>query len=77
MPKFAQFGSYRIDVRSRDHNPPHFHVIGPDFHALVRIETMEVIAGTVPRRALAEAVEWARAHIEELLTEWRRLNERD
>ena len=43
VPKFKQFDSFQIDVRSRDHNPPHFHVIGPDFHALIRIDSFEVL----------------------------------
>lgn len=77
MPKFKQFDGFQIDVRSRDHNPPHFHVIGPDFEALVRMDTMALMAGRIPRKALAEAVAWASAHRTELTDEWRRLNERD
>lgn len=77
MPTFHRFDGFRIDLRSRDHNPPHFHLIGPDFHALIAIRTLEVLEGTYSRRALAEAVAWAAGRTDELMTEWMRLNERD
>ncbi|KNY22885.1 DUF4160 domain-containing protein [Methylobacterium sp. ARG-1] len=76
MPTFHRFDGFRIEVRSRDHSPPHFHMIGPDFHALVDIRTLQVIQGTYSRKALAMVVDWASLHIEALMIEWRRLNER-
>ena len=76
MPKFHQFDSFRLDVRSRDHNPPHFHVIGADFHALIRIDTFEVIRGEIPSQVYKEVVEWTEERRDDLMTEWRRLNER-
>lgn len=76
MPTFHRFDGFKIEVRSRDHNPPHFHMIGPDFHALIDIRTLQVIEGTYTRRALAEARAWAAGETETLMAEWRRLNER-
>jgi hypothetical protein len=52
-------------------------MIGPDFHALVEIRTMQVIEGTYTRAAFAEAIAWAAGRVEDLMAEWRRLNERD
>ena len=77
MPTFHRFESFRIEVRARDHNPPHFHMIGPDFHALVDIRTLQVMEGTYSRKALAEALAWAADRTADLLAEWSRLNERD
>ncbi|WP_264051684.1 DUF4160 domain-containing protein [Methylobacterium flocculans] len=77
MPNFKEFDSFRLEVRSRDHNPPHFHIVGPDHHALVNIQTLQVIRGAFTRKMLAEAVTWAAENTEALMTEWRRLNERD
>lgn len=77
MPTFHRFARFRIEVRSRDHNPLHFHMIGSDFHALVDIRTLQVIEGTYTRPALAEALAWAAGRTEVLLDEWSRLNERD
>ncbi len=76
MPTFKQFDSFKLEVRSREHNPPHFHILNGDFHALVDIKTLQVIEGTYNRKALAEAVAWAADHTDALLTEWKRLNER-
>ncbi|MCJ2133441.1 DUF4160 domain-containing protein [Methylobacterium sp. J-026] len=51
-------------------------MIGPDFHALVDIRSLQVIRGTYNRKALAEVVAWAAGQTEALMIEWRRLNER-
>ena len=41
-----------------DHDPPHFHVLGRDGAAQVRIDTLEVIVSS-GRIALDEALAWA------------------
>jgi len=55
-----------------DQMPPHFHIEGRGFRAVVEIETMVVRAGDV-RRA-PEALRWARDNIVLLRAEWRHLN---
>ena len=77
MPIFHQFDGFRLDVRSRDHNPPHFHVIGADFHATIRIDTLEIMRGRIPNKVFREVADWASGRRDSLLAEWRRLNERD
>ncbi|MGO8831458.1 MAG: DUF4160 domain-containing protein [Roseiarcus sp.] len=59
--------------------PPHFHVRTPDGNAQIRLDTLEIMRGTLDRKDLAAVREWAdepgsRAA---LWVEWRRLNERD
>jgi hypothetical protein len=54
----------------RDHNPAHFHARYGDFEALIRIDTLEVIRGSLPRRALALVLEWASEHRLELNEDW-------
>lgn len=76
MPTFHRFAGFRIEVRARDHSPPHFHMIGPDFHALIDIRTLKVLQGTYTRKALAEVIAWASGQTGALMQEWRRLNER-
>lgn len=76
MPTYHRFDGLRIEVRSRDHGPPRFPVIGPDFHALIDIRSSQVIQGTYTRKPLAEVVAWASGRSEALMREWRRLNER-
>jgi len=41
-----------------DHNPPHFHVLGREGAAQVRIDTLEVIASS-GRIDLREGLDWA------------------
>ncbi len=53
-----------------DHPPPHFHVYYESSSAIVAIDSLEIISGSLPRRALALVVEWAIAHRPELREDW-------
>lgn len=44
MPRLKRFSSSEIAMFFADHNPPHFHVLGREGAAQVRIDTLEVIA---------------------------------
>ncbi len=54
----------------RDHPPPHFHARYGGEEAVVAIATGEVIAGSLPRRALRLVREWTRMHHDELNANW-------
>lgn len=54
-----------------DHPPPHFHAYYGGDVAVIAIETFEVLAGGLPRRAMALVVEWAQQHRDELREDWR------
>jgi hypothetical protein len=54
-----------------EHNPPHFHALYAEFEALIDIQTLEVIEGKLPRRALGMVLEWASEHRAELLEDWK------
>ena len=75
----AGLSNCKIYVYSGDHNPPHFHLKGPNSRALVDIVTLEVIAGKAHKSDLAEARSWASEpkNLALLVAEWRRLNERE
>lgn len=75
----ASLSNCKIYIYPGDHNPPHFHLKGPDSRALVEIVTLEVIAGKASRKDLEEVREWARKEekLMLLVSEWRRLNERE
>ena len=67
MPRIARFSNAEIAMFFADHNPPHFHVLGREGAAQVRIDTLEVIAMS-GRIDLSEALAWAtenRALLEE------------
>ena len=49
---------------------PHFHARIAEFEASFDIETLELIAGSLPRRANRLVLRWARMHQRELLLNW-------
>ncbi len=55
-----------------DHEPPHFHAQYGEFEALVEIETLALLRGELPRRAMALVLEWAALHRQELRSDWER-----
>ena len=69
MPVLVRLQYCVITMFANDHNPPHFHVVGLDGRdAQVRLGALSVLNGDVDRRALKEALEWARGN-EDLLRE--------
>jgi hypothetical protein len=70
MPAIQDFGSFKIVMYFKDHNPPHVHVVAPDFEAKVSIETLEIIAGELPPSVRSEALAWIEAHKAALMARW-------
>ena len=56
----------------QDHLPPHFHATYAGEEVLVRIDSLEILAGAIPRRAMALVLEWAQLHRAELVDDWER-----
>jgi len=54
----------------QEHAPPHFHALYGEFEAVVNIQTLEVIRGSLPRRALSLVHEWATLNQRELMEDW-------
>ena len=54
-----------------DHPPPHFHARYGEFEATIGIDTLEIIEGQLPGRALTLVREWATMHREQLVEDWR------
>jgi hypothetical protein len=77
MPTLQRFGAVSIRMYADDHRPPHFHVVGPDFQMLVKIDDLSVIAGTGRHSQVAKALAWAEHNREMLAMKWRELVERD
>lgn len=65
-----------IQIFWGDHSPPHFHALYGEFEVLINIGTLEVIKGTMPRRALALVLEWASLHRDELIEDWKLCEQR-
>lgn len=77
MPVIARLQFCLIAMYFEDHNPPHFHVLGLDGReAQVRLSDLTVLNGAVERRALKEAVDWARANEAFLKDTWNDFQDR-
>lgn len=74
MPTIRRFAACKIAIYADDHMPPHFHIEGRGFRAVVEIDTMSVRAGDA-RRA-PDAMAWARANTTALLAAWQSINRR-
>lgn len=70
MPIICTFYGIKILMYFHDHNPPHFHVEYGEFVALIEIQSLVVIKGELPNRALNLVKDWASIHTEELLQNW-------
>jgi len=58
-----------------DHAPPHFHVRYSEQKAIIAIETLALLEGTLSPRVLGLVTEWAAAHKTELMQDWKRARE--
>jgi hypothetical protein len=54
------------------HPPPHFHAEYGSDMVMVDINTLAVIAGKLPPRAMGLVIEWAALHQDELQSDWER-----
>lgn len=71
MPEISRFFGIIITMYFNDHPPPHFHARYGDHKALVAIDTLTILRGTLPPRVLGLVVEWASGHRTELMEDWR------
>lgn len=71
MPTISLFFGVAIRMYFDDHGRSHFHAYYAEHGAKIAIETMEVLKGELPRRALAMVLEWAVQHRAELAENWR------
>jgi hypothetical protein len=44
MGEIFRFKSLKFKIWPNDHSPPHVHVNGPDSHAKVNIESLEIVS---------------------------------
>jgi hypothetical protein len=52
MPTLSSFFGIVVSMYWNDHQPPHFHARYADSEVVIRLETLEVEAGHLPRRAM-------------------------
>jgi hypothetical protein len=71
MSELSRFYGLIIRMYYDDHPPPHFHVQYGEYGAKITIDSLAVLEGYLPPRALGLVVEWGLLHREELLARWR------
>ena len=70
MPRISAFYGIVITMYWRDHLPAHFHALYSGHECKVDIETLELIDGRLPPRAMRLINEWAGLHHDELRVNW-------
>ena len=70
MPELCRFYGIIIRIYFDDHAPPHFHATYGQEEAVVGIDSLTVLQGRLPRRALGLVVEWASLRQDELRQAW-------
>ena len=72
MPELCRFYGIIIRMYFGDHAPPHFHAFYGKHEALIDINSLAVLAGKLPPRAMGLVAEWAALHRADLIEAWRR-----
>ena len=72
MPTISTFYGISIKMyfQQSEHNPPHFHVIYGEFVGVVEIETLQMVEGDLPGKAMSLVREWAEIYKKELQSIW-------
>jgi hypothetical protein len=73
MTTVERFGNLRLAI-FRDHNPPHFHILGPGCTVSVDLRTFKVMEGRPLPAGTADVIAWARANADLLWQFWNELN---
>lgn len=70
MPEICRFYGIVIKMYFADHAPPHFHAEYAEHEARIAIESLAVISGKLPPRAMGLVAEWATLHQQDLSELW-------
>ena len=74
MPEISRFYGIIVRMFFDDHNPPHFHISYQDYDAIIHIDS-GIIKGEMPRRALNLVYDWLDLHKDELIDNWKLIQE--
>lgn len=71
MPRISTFYGIVIAMYYREHGVPHFHALYGEHEASIAIESLQILRGDLPPRALRLVRQWASIHLESLLEDWK------
>lgn len=63
---------YRLQLREKDHEPMHVHLVGGDVNAKIDLLTLNVVVGEVPAALLTEVRDWLKLNRDALIEEWKK-----
>ena len=70
MPEISRFLGIIIAMYYNEHNPPYFHERYGEYKVEIAIQSLSVLAGKLPPRAMGLVMEWASCHQDELMADW-------
>jgi hypothetical protein len=70
MPELSRFYGIVIKMYYNDHSPPHFHAEYGSQQMVVDANTLSIIGGRLPPRAMGLVMEWAAQHQAEVQRAW-------
>jgi hypothetical protein len=70
MPVIARFYGILIKMYFREHGTPHFHALYGEYNGVFEMESLEMIEGDLPRRAVRMIEEWGAIYRKDLLEMW-------
>jgi len=70
MPIVARFYGILIKMYFKEHGIPHFHALYGEYNGVFELETLEMIEGDLPQRAVRMIKEWGTIYGKDLLEMW-------
>lgn len=63
---------YRLQLREKDHEPMHVHLVGGNVNAKFDLESLSLIAGDIPKDLMREVIAWLEYNQIDLIEEWKK-----
>lgn len=63
---------YRLQLREKDHEPMHVHLVGGETSVKIDLATLKVVAGEMPKDLKAEVLAWLVDNQARLILEWKK-----
>lgn len=72
MPVIARFYGMVIKMyfSQGEHNLPHIHAVYGEYVGVIDIQTLQMVEGDLPQKALGMVQEWVKIHQSDLMQMW-------
>lgn len=72
MPVISRFYGMvaKMYLLGKEHNPPHIHFLYGERNGVIDLQTLSLMEGDLPSKALSMALEWTRKYQNDLLNMW-------